>query len=548
MERNGFNSSKFETSDSESGGSTETSKTTKTKKTAESKKKESFADRFKASIGEKLIEEKQAKPEKKNNQEKIENSENIEKKKDPEGQSNTDESGIESGLEEATLTSEENVEVDERLKIAKAEELRSEIDTSDDEVEIVASQAALEALEDLSASELIVEAEEVESTEESQQTAEHQEVLFADEDEPLPFDDEPIALSGTAGGSRSGGMSPPGRSSGSGTSGSGTSPPPRATPLSPPPPPFRGPNLNTYNPAAPNVAPAARAEYQPDYGVNPNATYLLVGGVVGYLIGRRRGRIKTEKRMNVVVKKLEKQVEAKQQIINEHVETAKQQARQEYWASKGRPAAVAETAKPEKPAETLNYSAVAIERPAGTERLVANRERAVETERKKLELQTEQPEKLELREEDILRISETVKIGETNLKKIHEAKLITDGGLRRLVNEHLQGKDIRRGLAREFLTKELSYERDPRFRDIVPLEAKGKGARPQTGGGATAPVLAQPVSLQADDHTASPAMASVSDVPPAKPRRTAVSTSVLSVLSLIALALAIYAVWLGMSR
>lgn len=41
---------------------------------------------------------------------------------------------------------------------------------------------------------------------------------------------------------------------------------------------------------------------------NQRGADLLVGGIVGYLIGRRRGRIKTEKRMLPVQKSLEKQV------------------------------------------------------------------------------------------------------------------------------------------------------------------------------------------------------------------------------------------------
>jgi hypothetical protein len=111
----------------------------------------------------------------------------------------------------------------------------------------------------------------------------------------------------------------------------------------------------------------------------------------------------------------------------------------------------------------------------------------------------------------------------------------------------LQGKDIRRGLAREFLTKELSYERDPRFRDIMPLEAKGQRA---AASGPSNQSLLQPAALagMSPATAASSRSNGVRTAIPVKQKRSAVSTGLVTVLSFVALGLAVYAVWLGLMR
>lgn len=544
MEGTPYSPPNFEKSSEDLDDSEENSKSKKARKSPEARranpeieqkdqeKRESIADRIKAALGEKVVEDSPEKPDTK---------EPVELKPDEEAEP-ASEAAVESEPDTEPNSPEDNAEIaeimpndeeiDEQVKEANIERLQAEIAATDDEAEIAANEAAIDMLQELPADELTVEADEPDDEEADAESApEHQDILFGDEDEPLPFEDEgDVPLTPTSSG------------------GPGGKTPPPATPSSPPSPPvparptpslprFGGPGAR--QPAAANVMPTDTTEYQPDYRESPNRGYLLVGAVVGYLIGKRRGRIKTEKRMNVVVKKLEKQVEAKQRIIDAKVEAAKHKARQEYWESKGRQQP--EAPRPEMAVPSgMERTRPAVARP---ERFRAIPERRPED--RPVPAEQEAPV-VELRDEDVRRISETIKVGETNLRKIYEARLVSPSGLRRIVAEHLQGKDIRRGLAREFLAKELSFERDPRFRDILPQELRGRSA----GGAAaitnsidlTTP-LQQPIS-----EDSQPTNAPVTKIPVKKQQRVSVSSGLLAALTLVALGLAAYAVILGLTR
>jgi hypothetical protein len=308
----------------------------------------------------------------------------------------------------------------------------------------------------------------------------------------------------------------------------------------------------------PNFQPnqSLNQETQP----NRNLQHLLVGGIVGYLIGRRRGRIKTERRMNAVVKKLEKQVAAKQQEIDFRVQTAERKARDVYRAAAEktpeRPAAEKPLAiRPESDSLNLFQREVAVpiaaaERRTPTARGVETRpKQTTNPERPKPPAAERQPVNIELKDEDVMRLSETINIGATNLKNVFEAKLITKSGLRRLVREHLEGRDVRRGLAREFLAKELSYERDPKLRDLpvqTAAAARGGGAASATGSDTATPSSAPPPAHQpsAPPAAATDTTASALETKSQQP----VSTGLLAALTLIAFGLAAFAVLLALIR
>jgi hypothetical protein len=486
---------------------------------------------------------------------------------------------------EAQATPEEERQFTIELVDARLEETHAELQETTDPEEIVVHKAAIAELEAVKAEaatseptvEASVEALENEPTDDPEpEASETSAGDYATEDEPLPFEDEDDIPLGSAAGPKgsSSGRGSAGGSSSSGGSGSGAG---GATPPPPPPiPPMPGPGGGTGGPAGPGRGPAAGGSgFAFNRAPNPNVVpvsvqsqesrpnrnlqHLLVGGIVGYLIGRRRGRIKTEKRMNVVIKKLEKQVEAKQQEINYRVDAAERKAREAYRA-----ATVAPTAGPEKAEKPI--LPFIKERPRWTERPIAaapertpdlpksrpDRPVTAPPERIRPSVAAERsPKNVELRDEDVMRISETINIGATNLRQVYEAKLVTRSGLRRLVSEHLEGRDIRRGLAREFLAKELSYERDPRLRDIPEQTAAA------SGGGTAATAVSDSGDLPSDTADTTVSAAQSTPVQPStidrqqqsqEADRKPVSTGLLTVLTIIALGLAAYAVMLGLAR
>lgn len=527
MERNGFNPSSFETSGDNPDDSKEKAKTKK-KKSAESAptdsieaaKKETVADRGK-SLWEKLVGDDKSKA--------VPVAESSPADAAPElSEAGEDDPSLEE------LTPEEDAEITRRLVEHELIELESGRDEMEPAKDAAAREAAIAELKQMR--DEVLDAESVEVEQDAQPEldgGERLDELTTVEPELADFDEEQtIPLTKPT-------PKPRPKATIGGSTGS---PPPPPTPRQSGPSgslPFgggftRSGSVENYNRTP--VGTGQKAEYEPDYRVNPNATYLLVGGIVGYLIGRRRGRIKTEKRLAVVQRKLEKQVEAKQHEINEKTETVKKLARQNYEQTKQT------TSFAERPSKSVEATPERRQAASVPEKVRAERDVSTPEQR---EVHLEKG--IELSDSDVKRLSETITIGATNLRKIHEAKLVTDGGLRRLVSEHLQGKDIRRGLAREFLAKELSYERDPHFRDIVPLEATGR--RAQGGGPVTddTQVLSQPVALATTDKP-QPQATPPTIQTPLRSRRSAVSTGMLSILSIIALALAAYAVWLGMSR
>ncbi|MCA9325088.1 hypothetical protein KDA23_03430 [Candidatus Saccharibacteria bacterium] len=412
-----------------------------------------------------------------------------------------------------TLSSEEEIEAELFLTEGRLEELYAGQGHDTDPEDAAVRQASIDFLENRRYDIL-----------DKMPPVELEDDAFAEQPQDVD-EDVPVSVGGAA-------TPPGGGHSGGASTGSGGSLPPRL-PHSPPrrgTPPHgpSGPGFRT----APNFNFAPKQEaYQPDYRTNPNATYLLVGGLVGYFIGRRRGRIKTEKRMKIVQDKLEKQIEAKQrEIVTKEMEIQRK-TRENYQLHFEKTQQETKTDKPLAPQPEVVPRMPELKRQSISEMPVSSGlERG--------------PKTVELADKDLIAMSEKVKVGETNLKQIYEAKLVTEAGLKRLVSEHLAGNDIRRALAREFLAKELSYERDPRLRDAVSVE---KESTPKAAGLAPTDLVEQQ-QMQAQ---ATPMPTSVRpDTPtqPAPPSTTAVSTGLLIALTILAIGLAVYAVVLGLSR
>lgn len=66
---------------------------------------------------------------------------------------------------------------------------------------------------------------------------------------------------------------------------------------------------------------------------------------------------------------------------------------------------------------------------------------------------------------ELLSLVGDIRVGTTNLRHVYEANLISEKGLRRLLEAYQTGGDVRRLLAEELLIRELRFERDPNLRD-----------------------------------------------------------------------------------
>jgi hypothetical protein len=221
----------------------------------------------------------------------------------------------------------------------------------------------------------------------------------------------------------------------------------------------------------------------------------VVGGVVGNLMGRRKERLKTEKRLAPVQKKLEQQVTALEQRLVQK-EQALVLAVAKRGGAEAKPAA-ATTRRPEASvavnAERMQpgrqETRLGMEKPVRAERL-GHMVIAAEAPRKQAErVRMERPNSIReafraeevktMSRNEVLELSEKIVVEGANLRRIYESRLIGEKQLRHLVTEYLQGKDIRKDLRREMVEHEIDFERDPILRDRV----RSHLATNNTGGG-----------------------------------------------------------------
>jgi hypothetical protein len=266
--------------------------------------------------------------------------------------------------------------------------------------------------------------------------------------------------------------------------------------------------------AATETAPPAAAAPPPErprprrHEASPTAA-AVTGGLFAYLLGRRRGRLKAERKLAPIQKKLEKEVKKVRADLAEKETKLRQAAHQQ--AERHTPAViervrerlVTETlAKPERPLpvaapearqfrtpqpvpERIGHVVVRAEkelRPV-VERLP---EAPIETsaERMAVEHHVETLTKPEL-----LELSSKIKVDGTSLRQVYETGQVGERGLRRLVSEHLRGHDIKKALKRELLEHQIDFERDPAMR--------GLGAVTPSGASASLDDLLQSVTKQA---------------------------------------------------
>jgi hypothetical protein len=218
---------------------------------------------------------------------------------------------------------------------------------------------------------------------------------------------------------------------------------------------------------------APEAEY-----TEPNRTgaALLLGGVVGYLLGRRHGRLKSEKQRKHVEEKLTAEVRVVQQKVAEKEQQIRSLAREAY--TKSHPVSSQEFSKsmrqPEQPKKTDEFIQARLPRTEqiGSVTLKAAEKLLTNNRAESLAIPSKQKvEKPALRSSEtlpraeLLEAAASVPVGATNLRRVYETNLISEQSLRHLMVQHERGGNIQAELKRELLEKEMSYERDPRMRN-----------------------------------------------------------------------------------
>jgi hypothetical protein len=232
--------------------------------------------------------------------------------------------------------------------------------------------------------------------------------------------------------------------------------------------------------------------------IDNGAGDFFIGAIIGYLIGRRRGRIKTEKRLKPLQKKLTKQVKAMKQDLQDKEAVVVKQARllrndrRQLDRLENRHTMVAEkstmsshnsesiSSVPEVSKDTIEtetkktspekigHIAVDVESNESTE----SKPSPAKPEKAPVEINSKEVDKsiLTMSRQELLAVSSKIRVDGTTLRQIYETRLVGERGLRRMVAEHLKGGDVKRQLRKEIIEREIDFERDPVLRDRAHME------------------------------------------------------------------------------
>lgn len=247
-----------------------------------------------------------------------------------------------------------------------------------------------------------------------------------------------------------------------------------------PPRPPRVPHLTAANylpptPAAPQSTKAEK-EFVPYYNGGDMMGAALLGGLVGYLIGRRRGRIKTERKLKPIRKKLERRIMATERDIaakEAHIrKMARRHAREQQRSQHVEQSMRRDQQRIEAlEANQLHGKKVSPER-IGRVVVTAGDKPRERTEAAKPERtkKNQPPKPVDKRIEtmsraELLDLSSKIPVENTTLRQVYETHLVGEQGLRRLVSEYTRGGDVQKALRAELVEHERDFERDPILRD-----------------------------------------------------------------------------------
>jgi hypothetical protein len=199
------------------------------------------------------------------------------------------------------------------------------------------------------------------------------------------------------------------------------------------------------------------------------AGQLLLVGAVGYMLGRRRGRIRTEERMQPIQDKLEKEVKSLHDKVAEREDKIRQLAAEKVLQQPetARPQLVERIQARAERRRQATEQPVAARRPEGMGRFaLPGAERAAVTpERREKSLNT-------MTVNELLLIADRIEKDGVSVKTMYENGRLDAEGLRRVVKEFLEGRQLDRILS-ENLKQLESHEGQPLAQQARDQQAAG---------------------------------------------------------------------------
>ncbi|MFO0920100.1 MAG: hypothetical protein U0451_00300 [Candidatus Saccharimonadales bacterium] len=195
---------------------------------------------------------------------------------------------------------------------------------------------------------------------------------------------------------------------------------------------------NLPNPASVNSVTGSSDDSELSFAINRRRSGdVLLGGIVGYLIGRRRGRIKSERELLPVQTKLEKEVVGLQNKIIEQEQRVRAVAAENFELKHSRSVVIEKApARLSKSTESNNGSQ-ADRSPEGAETVEKSSESLPVPEK------TPTPKAIETMSLPLLmEIANSIKIDNISLKSIFESGRINQSELRDIIKHHLAGENI----------------------------------------------------------------------------------------------------------
>ncbi len=189
---------------------------------------------------------------------------------------------------------------------------------------------------------------------------------------------------------------------------------------------------------------------------------IVVTSLVEYYLAKRRERLKTEKKIKKVENKLEKQVNELKDKLATQDQTIRRLVSDKY------------AKVPERPNTTIKPNKIeTIKRPnkinGFPEKHLGQLVVLDSPKPKSITREVSTPKTADIAtmpKEQLLNLSEKIKVDNSDLRQVYETHLISEQALRRLASEYFKGGNIKKALKHEITERQIDFERDPIMRDL----------------------------------------------------------------------------------